>query len=96
MQISTNKAIEEIYKKYMAHSDEFVKDSLQSFLLDKRRKYKIELNQLLRKHNVKDEKELEHKVKEHKIEEHPAWEDLIEIENLMGELKDIESDLGRL
>jgi len=96
MQISTNKAIEELYKKYMAYSDEFVKDSLQSFLLEKRRKYKIELNQLLRKYNVKGAKELEYKVKDHKIDEHPAWEDLIEIENLMGELKDIESDLGRL
>ena len=96
MQISVNKTVEELYKKYMSYSGEFVKDSLHSFLLEKKRKYKIELNQLLRKYNVTDAKELEYKIKEQKIEEHPAWEELIEIENLIAELKDIESDLARL
>lgn len=96
MQISTNNIVEELYKKYLAVSDEFVKDSLKSFLIEKKRKYKFELNQLFRKYNISDPKELELKIKEHKIDEHPAWEDLIEIENLLEEIKELENDLGRL
>lgn len=96
MQVTTNKVVEELYKKYLAHSDEFVKDSLKSFLIEKKRKYKFELNQLFRKYNISDPKELELKIKEHKIDEHPAWEDLIEIENLIEEIKELENDLGRL
>jgi len=96
MQINANKTIEEIYKKYMASSDEFVKDSVYSFLLERKRMYKIDLNQLLRKYSVKNTKELEDKIKNGIINEHPAWEDLIEIENVIEELKDIESDLAKL
>ena len=96
MEIEANKTVEKLFKKYMTASNEFVKDSLESFLIEKRRKYKIELNQLLRKYNVKDVKQLENKIKKGIVEEHPAWEDLIEIENLIEELKDIESDLAKL
>ncbi|MDO8549430.1 MAG: hypothetical protein Q7S39_04655 [Ignavibacteria bacterium] len=96
MQIEANKTVEKLYRKYMTASNEFVKDSLESFLIEKRRKYKIELNQLLRKYNANDAKELENKIKKGIVEEHPAWEDLIEIENLIEELKDIESDLAKL
>jgi len=96
MQINANKTIEEIYKKYMASSDEFVKDSVYSFLLERKRMYKIDLNQLLRKYSVKNTNELEDKNKNGIINEHPAWEDLIEIENVIEELKDIESDLAKL
>jgi hypothetical protein len=96
MQIEANKTVEKLYKKYMATSDEFVKDSLESFLIEKRRKYRIELNQLLRKYNVKNAKELENKIKKRTIEEHPVWEDLIDIENLMKELKEIENDFAKI
>jgi len=96
MQVETNKIVEELYKKYMASSSEFVKDSLQSFLLERRRKYKIELNELLQRYKVKDTKELEDKIRKGVVNEHPAWEDLIEVENLIAELKDTESDLAKL
>lgn len=96
MQTDVNKTVEELYKKYMAASSEFMKDSLESFLLEKKRKYKLELNQLLRKNNVKNAKELEHKIKIGLVAEHPAWEELIDIKNLNEELKIIEIELASL
>ena len=40
--------------------------------------------------------EFEEKIKSGEIIEHPAWEDLIELKNIEGELKEINDDIQSL
>jgi uncharacterized protein YaaN involved in tellurite resistance len=96
MEMKIDKSIEEIYQKYITTSDNFWKDALLTLLYDKKRKYLIELNQYLYQYNVKTIEELEERIREHKVSEHPTWEDLIDMENLINDLKEIENDIRKL
>ncbi|RLC46699.1 MAG: hypothetical protein DRH57_05580 [Candidatus Cloacimonadota bacterium] len=96
METKIDKSIEYIYRKYITSSDTFWRDALLSLLIDKKLKYLIELNQYLHQYNVRSPYELEKRIKESKISEHPVWEDLIDIENLISDIREIEDDIRKL
>ncbi|MHB1687748.1 MAG: hypothetical protein ACYCVH_10275 [Ignavibacteriaceae bacterium] len=96
MIIDFNQNVEELFKKYILSSESYAKDALSQLLIDKKRKYKIELNQFYRKYKISNSGGLENMIRLGKVPEHPAWEDLIEIENLLNELSEIEKDLAKL
>lgn len=93
MNTAITNQFENLYKKYSLNSDIILKDAFHSFLLDKKRKYLIELNEILRKYKVQNIKELEKIIKSSKKLEHPGWEDLIDSENLIFEIQQLENDI---
>lgn len=76
--------------------DVLIRDSLTSFLREKRRMILMDRLGIMSRYGVDSSLEFEKKIKEKTIPEHPSWEDLIEIENLEDRLEEIERDLQSL
>ncbi len=88
--------VEKIAKHEEMKKEDLIKESLEAYLLEKKREYLREKFEILSKYNVSTVAELKKAIKAGKVAEHPAWEDLIEARNIDAEIKEIESDLRRL
>jgi|SRR3989338_141863 len=88
--------VDKIAKHEEMGKEELIRESLEAFLLGKKREYLKEKFELLSRHRVISAAELKKAIKEGKVTEHPSWEDLIDVRNIDAELKGIESDLKRL
>ncbi len=69
---------------------------LISYLKDKKRKLMKDRLEILRRYRVSSAGELEEKIGRGEVEEHPAWEDLITVENLDSEIREISNELAAL
>lgn len=96
MSYTSEHIINELFEKYSASSKSFKKDSLRSLLAEKKRNYLLRINEVLDRYNLKTLKEIEEAIKGGKIPEHPAWEELIDLENIEYELREIEQDLAKI
>ena len=96
LNINVDKTVEELLKKYFLSSEALTKETIKDILLERKRKYKLELYQILRKYGATNSIHFEELIKSGEVPEHPAWEELIEVENIQLELKEIEEDLGKL
>lgn len=76
--------------------DVLIRESLTSFLREKRRMILMDRLEIMSRYGVNSPLELEKNIKEGTIPEHPSWEDLIEVENLEERLEGIEGDLQSL
>jgi hypothetical protein len=77
-------------------TDELLREALESLLKEKKRLALRERLEILSRYGVSTLSELEEGIARGLIPEHPAWEDLIVIENLSSNLKDIDAYLGNL
>lgn len=93
----TQKVILEKVAKHMHMSPvEIIQKGTEAMLREKKKSYLNERLEILIRYNVSSKKELEDKIRLSKIPEHPAWEDLIELENIESELKQIDEDFRNL
>ena len=90
------KIIEKISKKYSVSTEEFILSGSILCLEEKKRQYNLDRLEYFSRYGVSLIKELEVKIKDGLVPEHPAWEDLIEIENIESEVKEIENDIKSL
>ena len=88
--------IETITKKYSMSTDEFISLGTKLALKDKKKNFQIEKIEILARYSTEMVNELQQKIKEGTVPEHPAWEDLIEIQNIEAEIKEIEGDIKTL
>ncbi|MDR4506577.1 MAG: hypothetical protein MRK01_17545 [Candidatus Scalindua sp.] len=89
-------AVDIIAKKYSMSTDEFITLGSKLALKEKKRNLQIEKIEILARYEVDTVQEFEDKIKGGKVPEHPSWEDLIEIQNIDVEIKEIESDIKSL
>lgn len=94
--MNTIKEIEKISKKYSLSTDEFILSGSILCLETKKKQYSLDRFEYFSRYGVSSLKELESKIKAGSVPEHPAWEDLIEIENIESEVKEIEDDIKSL
>ena len=76
--------------------DELTKLSLKSFIVEKKRKIRMEIVSIFDRYKVQSRYEFEEKIKKGEISEHPAWEDLILVENLEKSFEELEQDISYL
>ncbi|GJQ60593.1 MAG: hypothetical protein D8M57_20230 [Candidatus Scalindua sp. AMX11] len=88
--------IETIAKKYSMSTDEFISLGSKLALKEKKKNFQIEKIEILARYSTDTVNELHQKIKEGTVPEHPAWEDLIEIQNIEAEIKEIEGDIKTL
>lgn len=88
--------VETIAKKYSMSTDEFISLGSKLALKEKKKNFQIEKIEILARYSAETVNELQQKIKEGTVPEHPAWEDLIEIQNIEAEIKEIESDIKTL
>ena len=88
--------VEKLSKKYAMGMDDFLLASSRLMLIEKKRKFQDEKFEILSRYQVTTIAEFEGKIKSGEIIEHPAWEDLIELKNIEGELKEINDDIQSL
>ena len=81
--------IEAIAKKYSMSTDEFISLGSKLALKEKKKNSQIEKIEILARYSAETVNELQQKIKEGTVPEHPAWEDLIEIQNIEAEIKEI-------
>ncbi len=89
-------AVEMIAKKYSMSTDEFISLGSKLALKEKKKNFQIEKIEILARYGAETVNELQQKIKEGTVPEHPAWEDLIEIQNIEVEIKEIEGDIKTL
>ncbi|MCP4267557.1 MAG: hypothetical protein GY777_18665, partial [Candidatus Brocadiaceae bacterium] len=77
-------------------TDEFISLGSKLALKEKKKNFQIEKIEILARYSAETVKELQQKIKEGTVPEHPAWEDLIEIQNIEAEVKEIEGDIKTL
>jgi acylphosphatase len=88
--------VEIIAKKYSMSTDEFISLGSKLALKEKKKNFQIEKIEILARYSSETVNELQQKIKEGTVPEHPAWEDLIEIQNIEAEIKEIEGDIKTL
>jgi hypothetical protein len=88
--------VETIAKKYSMSTDEFISLGSKLALKEKKKNFQIEKIEILARYGTDTVNELHQKIKEGAVPEHPAWEDLIEIQNIEAEIKEIEGDIKTL
>ena len=88
--------VEKLSKKYAMGMDDFLLAGSKLMLIEKKRKFQDERFEILSRYQVTTIAEFEEKIKSGEIIEHPAWEDLIELKNIEGELKEINDDIQSL
>ena len=76
--------------------NEFISLGSKLALKEKKKNFQIEKIEILARYGVETVNELQQKIKEGTVPEHPAWEDLIEIQNIEAEIKEIEGDIKTL
>lgn len=91
--METNEIIEKFSKRYAMSPDDFVKFSSGLMLKERKRNLLIERFEILARHGSTTVDELENNIREGVVPEHPAWEDLIEIQNIEQEIREIEDDI---
>ena len=89
-------AVETIAKKYSMSTDEVISLGSKLAVKEKKNNFQIETMEILARYSVETANELQQKIKEGTVPEHPAWEDLIEIQNIEAEIKEIEGDIKTL
>ncbi len=77
-------------------ADEYITLDSKLALKEKKRNLQIEKIEILTRYETNRVQEFEDKIKEGKVSEHPSWENLIEIQNIDAEIKEIESDIKYL
>ena len=88
--------VEKIAKHEEIKKDDLIRESLEAYLLEKKREYLKERFEILSRYRIASAAALKKAIKEGKVFEHPAWEDLIEVRNIDAELKEINDDFRRL
>ncbi len=88
--------VETIANKYPMSTDEFISLGSKLALKEKKKNFQIEKIEILARYSTETVNELQQKIKEGTVPEHPAWEDLIEIQNIEVEIKEIEGDIKTL
>jgi len=69
---------------------------LSAYLKDMVRECMRDRLTLLARYDVSSAQELEEKIRKGTAKEHPAWEDLIALENLDAEKRELENDIRRI
>ena len=89
-------AIEQLSKKYSKSPSEFIKLGSTLAIKERMRALQIERFEILARYDVSSLEKLKIKIEENEVPEHPGWEDLIELENIEDEIKEIENDIRSL
>lgn len=88
--------VEDLSKKYGVSVEELIRAGTELTLKERKRGYLCERLELLSHYGVTRLQELEGLIQRGEVAEHPAWEDLIEVQNLETEVKEIDRDLSAL
>ena len=88
--------IKEISERFGLEEEDLVRQSLLTFLMEKKRACLQDRLALLSRYGVTNAEELEERIAQGTIQEHPAWENVIILENLETEIERIDRDIERL
>jgi hypothetical protein len=88
--------IKEIGEHFGLEEEDLMRQSLLTFLMEKKRSCLQDRLELLSRYGVMDADELEERIARGVVQEHPAWEDVIVIENLEAEVERLDRDIERL
>ena len=88
--------VNELAKKASISPDGLLREGLKLFLMRRKKELILEKLEILSRYGLKGIDQLEEKIRKGEVPEHPAWEDLIEVENIEDELREIQSYLDRL
>ena len=91
-----NALLNEISETLSIPLDQIIAKGIKAFLEREIRQAELDIADFRDKYLVASRKELENKIKNKKVYSHPAWEDLIEIQNIEAEIKEIEGDIKTL
>jgi hypothetical protein len=94
--VETTEIIEKFSRKYAMSPESFIKFSSGLALREKKKNLQIERFEILARYGSSSTSELETKIGEGLVPEHPAWEDLIEIQNIEQEIKELDDDIRTL
>lgn len=88
--------IDEIARFLGMNRDFLLEKSVETLLIERRRKVFLEKLQLLARYGASSKSEIEEKAKKEELAEHPTWEDLITLENLEAELEKLDGYIRSL
>jgi hypothetical protein len=96
MAMLIEKTYENIAQKFFISIEQLLQESINSYLLDRKKVLMNERFEMLSRYAVTHVDELEEKIKQGLLPEHPSWEDLIDLRNLEREIQGIQDDISRL
>ena len=91
-----HKRVERIAHNAGMEEDLFVLKASVSYLTEKKRAYLKERFEILSRYGSISVADLQAKIKNGMVPEHPAWEDLIEVENVEAEVREMDDAIRDL
>ncbi len=88
--------IDEISRYMELDREALLKQGIEAFLRDRKRRLMLDRHQILSRNHVSDSADMEEKIQSGELEEHPAWEDLITLENLEETIQKLDGYLRDL
>ena len=88
--------IDQISRDTNLDRETLISKGIESFLRSKKTTLMLDRLEILSRYHVTSPEELQHKIEAGEVQDHPAWEDLILIENLGADLKQIDEYLENL
>jgi hypothetical protein len=88
--------IDEISRYVELDRDALVKQGIEAFLRDRKRRLMLDRQPILSRYHVSNSAEIGEKIQSGELEEHPAWEDLITLENLEEAIQKLDGYLRDL
>ncbi len=88
--------IDEISRYMELDRESLLKQGIEAFLRDRKRRLMLDRHQILSRYHVSDSADMEEKIQSGELEEHPAWEDLITLENLVETIQKLDGYLRDL
>lgn len=91
-----HKRVEAIAHNVGMEEDVFVLKASVSYLTEKKRAYLKEKFEILSRYGSISIADLQAKIKNGKVPEHPVWEDMIEVENIEAEIREMDDAIRDL
>lgn len=91
-----HKRVEKIAHNVGMEEDVFVLKASISYLAEKKRAYLKERFEILSRYGASSVADLQEKIKKGTVPEHPAWEDMIEVENIDAEVREMDDAIRDL
>ena len=88
--------IDEISRYMELDREALLKQGIEAFLRDRKRRLMLDRHQILSRYHVSDSADMEEKIQSGGLEKHPAWEDLITLENLEETIQKLDGYLRDL
>lgn len=88
--------IDEISRYMELDREALLKQGVEAFLRDRKRRLMLDRHQILSRYHVSNSAEMGEKIQSGELEEHPAWEDLITLENLEEAIQKLDGYLTDL